>query len=87
VSRFLGKLAALVGRGEQAAEHFERAVSANRALNSPVLVAHAELDYAAALGSGTRAAELVASAARIGAVSELPAVARRVVALRDAPVA
>jgi tetratricopeptide (TPR) repeat protein len=87
VSGFLGKLATLLGRGEDAAEHFERALEGNRALNSPVLVAHTQLDYAAALGPGERAAELVASAARIATASELPAVSRRVAQLRDARVA
>ncbi len=84
VSGFLGKLAGLLGRGEDAARHFERALERNRALQSPVLVAHSQLDYAAALGPGARAAELVDSAARIAAVSELPAVTRRVAELRDA---
>jgi hypothetical protein len=87
VSRFLGKLAWLCGRGEDAARHFEQALVGNRELNSPVLVAHTELDYAVALGPGARASELVGSAARIGAVSELPAVARRVAELRDTLVA
>jgi tetratricopeptide (TPR) repeat protein len=84
VSGFLGKLAALLGRGEDAARHFEHALARNRALQSPVLVAHTQLDYAAALGAEPRAAELVASAARIAAASDLVAVSRRVAELRDA---
>ncbi len=53
-------------------------------MQSPVLVAHTQLDYAAAVAPAERARELVDSAARIAAVSELRAVARRVAELRDA---
>jgi tetratricopeptide (TPR) repeat protein len=87
VSSFLGKLASLLGRDEDAAEHFERALEGNRALKSPVLVARTQLDYAAALGPGERAGELVASAARLAGASDLTAVSRRVAELRDARVA
>jgi tetratricopeptide (TPR) repeat protein len=87
VSRFLGKLAALLGRVDDAASHFERALEANRALKAPVLVAHTQLDYAAALGPGERAAELIDDASRLAAASELPAISRRVAQLRDARVA
>ncbi len=84
VARFLGKLATLLGRGDDAMRHFEHALERNRALQSPVLVAHTQLDFAAALGSSERAVELVRSAARIAAVSELPAIKRRVAELREA---
>jgi tetratricopeptide (TPR) repeat protein len=87
VSGFLGKLAALLGRGDDAALHFARALERNRALKAPVLVAHTQLDYAAALGPGEQASELVAAAGRIAGGSELPAIARRVAQLRDTRVA
>jgi tetratricopeptide (TPR) repeat protein len=99
VSRHLGKLAALLGRVEDAASHFERALERNRALKAPVLVAHTQLDYAAALGAGERAAEgageravegageraaeLIAEADRTAVASGLPAVSRRVAQLRN----
>jgi tetratricopeptide (TPR) repeat protein len=87
VSRPLGKLSALLGRGEDAARHFEHALERNRALQAPVLVAHTQLDYAATLAPDGRARELIDSAARIGAVSDLAAVARRVAELRNAQLA
>jgi tetratricopeptide (TPR) repeat protein len=76
-ARFLGKLAATMGRMEDAAEHFERALVGNARLKTPVYLAHAQLDYAHALGSGSRSAGLVAAAARTAAELELPAVAMR----------
>jgi predicted ATPase/tetratricopeptide (TPR) repeat protein len=87
VSRPLAKLSALLGRGEDAARHFEHALERNRALQAPVLVAHTQLDYAATLAPDGRARELIDSAARIGAVSDLAAVARRVAELRNAQLA
>jgi DNA-binding SARP family transcriptional activator/tetratricopeptide (TPR) repeat protein len=83
VSRYLGKLATMLGRSDDAAAHFERALEVNQALQAPVLVAHTQLDYAAALGPGDRAAELVADAERSAVMLDLPAVRRRVMELRD----
>ena len=67
---FLGKLAATIGRDREAAEHFERALAANRVLRAPVCVARTQLDYARALGRGQRrtraGAEASSTAARLG---------------------
>jgi hypothetical protein len=73
----------MLGRSDDAAAHFERALEVNQALQAPVLVAHTQLDYAAALGPGDRAAELVADAERSAVMLDLPAVRRRVMELRD----
>jgi DNA-binding SARP family transcriptional activator/tetratricopeptide (TPR) repeat protein len=73
---FLGKLAATVGREREAAEHFERALAANRALRAPVCVARTQLDYARTLGPGPRARELVEEASRTAARLGLQDVAR-----------
>jgi tetratricopeptide (TPR) repeat protein len=73
---FLGKLAATIGRNRDAAEHFERALAANRALRAPVCVARTQLDYARTLGRGPRARELVEEASRTAARLGLQDVAR-----------
>jgi tetratricopeptide (TPR) repeat protein len=76
-ARYLGKLAATIGRGREAAEHFERALEENARLKSPVLTAHTQLDYAAALGSGLRASRMIADASDTAAELGLPSVALR----------
>lgn len=77
-SRYLGKLAATMGRLRDAREHFEHALAANERLQAPVQLAHAQLDYAAALGGrGARASRLVGEAAHTAAELGLPLVARR----------
>ncbi len=81
-SRYLGKLAATMGRERDAARHFEHALSANERLGAVVELAHCRLDYAALLGPGDRAERLIAAAAETAAAQELPLVARRVAALR-----
>jgi tetratricopeptide (TPR) repeat protein len=57
-ARFLGKLAATMGRSAEAGRHFEVALEENARLRAPVLLAHTQLDYAAALGSGGSASAL-----------------------------
>ncbi len=49
--RFLGKLAATMGRSADAERHFERALVANAALGAPGCLARTQVDYARALAS------------------------------------
>ncbi len=80
VARYLGRLALTLGERDRAAEHLRQAVEASAALRAPVLLAHARLDYAAALGpggDGTSARTLIDQAAATATVLELPRVARR----------
>jgi tetratricopeptide (TPR) repeat protein len=73
---FLGKLAATMGRRDDASAHFERALVANAALKAPVCLARTQLDYAQALGHGRRASELIEAAARTADELGLAALAR-----------
>ena len=77
VSRFLGRLAATLGRREEAARHLQAALETADSLRAPVLRAHAQLDYAEALGGGGRAARLIDDAASTARELGLPSVARR----------
>ena len=80
---YLGRLAAAMRRPAEAAEHFERALAANAALQAPVCLAHTQLDYASLLGLGdSRSAPLIDAAKRAAEELDLPAVARRVLELR-----
>jgi hypothetical protein len=81
-ARYLGKLAAAADRLEAAEAHFARALEANTALRSPVLVAHTQLDWAAALGPGTRTERMVEAAAAQAHELGLAAITRRVSRLR-----
>ncbi len=81
-SRYLGKLAAGCGRRDEANRHFERALQVNTALESPVLVAHTQLDWAAALGSGPRARRMLEEAGAISEQLGLATIARRVARLQ-----
>jgi hypothetical protein len=74
-TRYLGKLAATIGR--DAAEHFEQALEENARLKSPVLVAQTQLDYAVALGPGMRSSRLIAEATDTAAELDLPSLALR----------
>jgi tetratricopeptide (TPR) repeat protein len=76
-ARYLGRLAALTGRREEAFGHFERALRANGMLRTPVYLAHAQIDYAIALGGDPRGGELLAEAARMAEQLQLPLVAHR----------
>jgi DNA-binding SARP family transcriptional activator len=82
-ARFLGKLAATIGRAGEARGHFERALEANAKLQSPVFLAHTQLDYAQALGRERSASKLIAAAERTAAELGLPAVGQRAEALGD----
>jgi hypothetical protein len=77
VARLLGRLAAVGGARAHAAGHFERALDAHTQLRAPVLLAHAQLDCAEALGSGPRRGRLIDEATHAAAELGLPAVARR----------
>jgi hypothetical protein len=81
-ARYLGKLAAALGYAVNAEDHFSRALEANAALRSPVLVAHTQLDWAAALGTGARAERMIDEAAASAEQLGLATVARRVARLR-----
>jgi hypothetical protein len=76
-----------MGRGEQAVEHFERALVANAELGAPGSLARTQVDYARAIGSfggpgDPRAGELLDAAAEAAERHGLGAVARKVAALR-----
>ena len=77
VSRYLGRLAVVLGRREAAVEHLRRALDANAALGATVELAHTQVDLAGALGSGEEAARLLAEAQRTAAERDLPSVAGR----------
>jgi tetratricopeptide (TPR) repeat protein len=77
VARHLGKLASMLGREREAAEHFEDALRVNGALRAPGLLAHTQLDYAAALGTGARAEAMIAEATETAQRLGLAAIARR----------
>ena len=81
-ARYLGKLAATIGRQSEAIGHFERALEENARLKAPVLLAHTRLDFAAALGGGSHALRLIDEAAATAASLELPWVAVRAQRLR-----
>ncbi len=81
-ARYLGKLAAAIGREGEAIEHFERALEENGRLKAPVLLAHTQLDFAAALDGGGRASRLIEEAAATAASLSLPWVAERARRLR-----
>jgi predicted ATPase/DNA-binding SARP family transcriptional activator/tetratricopeptide (TPR) repeat protein len=78
---FLGKLAATMGDGARAERHFERALEANAQLGARACLARTQVDYARALGSGPRAAELIAAASATAAELGLGAVTRKVAKL------
>jgi DNA-binding SARP family transcriptional activator/tetratricopeptide (TPR) repeat protein len=79
---FLGKLAATIGRHREAADHFERALVANTALEAPVCLLRTQLDYARLLGRGRRSDELLDAAERAGAELGLVWVAGRAAEIR-----
>jgi tetratricopeptide (TPR) repeat protein len=68
VSRYLGLLAALLGRFDEAASHFEQALSMNERMGARPWLAHTQEDYAqmllarAAPGDGDRARALLEQA-------------------------
>jgi DNA-binding SARP family transcriptional activator len=81
-ARFLGNLAATMGRRRPALEHFEYALEANARLRAPALLAHTQLDYAAALGGGARSERMIAEAAVTAGELGAGTLARQVTRLR-----
>ncbi len=82
-ARYLGRLAAVMGRDDEAVEHFEQALVANAALKAPVFLAHSQIDLARELGPSSRATELTEAAARTAKSLTLPRVSRRLAELQD----
>ena len=82
-ARYLGKLAATTGREREAVGHFERALEQNARLQAPVLLAHTQLDFAAALGGGGRASRLIDEAAATAVSLGLPWAALRARRLQE----
>jgi len=81
-ARFLGRLAGAMGRHDEAAEHFERALAGNEALGAPVHLAQTQLDFAELLGAANpQAARLIAHAAETAERLGLPTVTRRAASL------
>jgi tetratricopeptide (TPR) repeat protein len=76
-ARYLGLIAASAGAVEEACEYFEQALAVNSALRAPACLARTQLDYAATLGQGPRAVELIEAASRTAADLDLPAIADR----------
>jgi DNA-binding SARP family transcriptional activator len=64
VSRYLGQLAALLDRGDEAARHFEEAIAMNERMGARPWLAYTQQDYARLLAGRDpeRAAELLAEA-------------------------
>jgi tetratricopeptide (TPR) repeat protein len=81
-ARFLGGLAATVGNTDEAAKHYRLALEANTALKTPLYLAHTQLDYAALLGPGSEASELIEEATRTAERLGLPKVKQRIAQLR-----
>jgi len=82
-ARFLGGLAATVGNEGEAAGHFQRALEVNSALKTPLYLSHTQLDYAALVGPGQEADELIDAARRTAERLELPKLARRIEQLQS----
>lgn len=86
VSHSLGRLAALLGRDEEAATHFERALEANRRLGARPSEARTQIAWAEALlgpGAATkerveRARSLLEAARAVGEALALPGIAKAV---------
>jgi len=81
-ARHLGLLAACTGARREADEHFRHALAANAAMRAPVHLAHTQLDYAALLGRGAQARELIDAADTAGRALGLPSVIARAAQLR-----
>ena len=77
VERYLGRVALTIRERATALDHFEQALGANTALGAAIQVAHTQIDYATALGRGSEAQALLATARRTADELHLPTVARR----------
>jgi len=64
VDRLLGRLAAVDGRSDRAATHFESALAAAAGLRAPLWLTHTRVDYARALGGGLKSSRLAEDARR-----------------------
>ncbi len=82
-ARYLGKLAATMGREREAARHFQQALKENGGLQAPVLLARTQLDYAAALGGSPRAQRMIDESAATASELGVGGLARLVAELRD----
>jgi class 3 adenylate cyclase/tetratricopeptide (TPR) repeat protein len=85
VARPLGRLAALLGRREEAERHFDRALTTHRRWRSPYWTARTELDHAEALlrwGETDRADALIASAVASSSANGYAGLVRRAASLR-----
>jgi tetratricopeptide (TPR) repeat protein len=82
VARVLGRLAVLLGREDDARQHFQTALRIAATIRAPALLAHTQLDYAEALGRGPDAVWLARAAAATGRDLGLSAVNRRAERLR-----
>jgi tetratricopeptide (TPR) repeat protein len=82
-ARVLGKLAATAGHADHTVRHFEHALELSRRLDAPVLLARTQLDFAEALGRGSRADEMTSEAAETAERLGLGAIARRAARLRS----
>ncbi|MBV8140232.1 MAG: AAA family ATPase [Deltaproteobacteria bacterium] len=73
----LGRLAALLGHQEEAAQHFEAAIAANQRIGAVIWLAHSECEYAALLftrageGDYAHALKLLVSANRVAQTLQL----------------
>jgi DNA-binding winged helix-turn-helix (wHTH) protein/tetratricopeptide (TPR) repeat protein len=85
VARYLGRLAATLGRDAEAARHFEAALTANSRLGARPYVAETQADFAALLasvpGERDRARELAAAAGATAADLGMAPLAARVEAI------
>jgi DNA-binding SARP family transcriptional activator len=79
-ARLLGRLAAVTGRPDAAAAHFERALQRAERLRAPVYTARTQLDYAQAFGGR---GDLLEAASRIVGEHGLVALERRASRLRS----
>jgi hypothetical protein len=80
-ARYLGLIANCAGLADEARDFFEQALAANSALRAPACLGRTQLDYAAILGPGPRAAELIEAAAGTARELGLPAIEARAAAL------
>jgi tetratricopeptide (TPR) repeat protein len=86
IERYLGLLASTMGQSELAAQHFERAIAANRRVQGALPLAYTLYDYAKLLRAGAETsradaclaeAEAIASDRNLAAIGELIRVAKR----------
>jgi DNA-binding CsgD family transcriptional regulator/tetratricopeptide (TPR) repeat protein len=84
--RYLGMLAATLGEGERAEEHFESAMDLNRRMGAPTWLAHTAYEYARLLlargpGQRARGEALLGEAAALAEHIGMPALLGRILGL------